>query len=642
MTSRYVRPAGRVYAPSAILAVVPECTVAFRDSTSDTIALAMRSISLAYSVRRRGKWSPVATDSPDNASDVLSAIESYAQPRRRLFVVSPVASETLRLLGFWSHVTSFGAKWDRVGLKAAGSLPVPEGEHTYYFSSVVLAGKPDIVKYRTGDRGITWVSGIQFFQQPESELAKCISSDTTLSSGNTSSECVTDRSTTGRCLLWLSLFQRLCDWWLSVRGGPFGLTTGQLAMNYFRERVTPRTVVKHDRAEALRVEELALFGGRASTFFYGDIDNGEPLPTPHEPPPPRSPYWTLDQPAHHVDVRSMYPFLLASRDYPVKPVSCVAGRSIREVRELLDNYCVIANVQVAARVNEYPYRRDGDICYPTGRFHTTLCGDELRSAIDRDEVARVFTTAVYERGRPFECMANELIRLRSDHRRQGQSAWELFVKALSNSFGGKLAQKRNDWIQRPDVPCELPDGWGQWSVSSGGILRRYRALAHLVWECVEHRGKGRPLGMCFAYLTMYGRWHMRCIRETLPVQSVLSQDTDGLWILPSALAACALCKTNGPESAGMLRHTHTTGRARWLGPKWYYACGRWVLSGYHEPSVDPETLCVTDWHSEPVRGCPPTAPDSTISRFRRQTSLHTIPKESGVLPSGWVEPLLLR
>jgi hypothetical protein len=338
----------------------------------------------------------------------------------------------------------------------------------------------------------------------------------------------------------------------------------------------------------------------------------------------------------------MYPFLLADREYPVRRMSYEEGQPIQMVRMLLNNYAVIASVQMAARVGEYPCRSGDRITYPTGTFDTVLCGDELRDAIDRDEVVRVYRHAAYHRGRPFAEMANTLLEMRAAARANDSPAWELFVKSLSNTFGGKLAQRRGLWERRPNVMPEVD--WGEFhSLTMAGrdkarTYHRYRALAGLVWEYIQDKQLSRLLGSAFAYLTMYGRRMMLCLRSMCPTQSIVSQDTDGLWVLEKGYQALPVHDPTTDTPPGHLRLVAQSQRGQWYSPKHYWTDRGWTLAGFHGPARVSDGLSFVDtWTRNDVLTSP-DVPPTTVEVVERHVNLQCLNVGGQVDQLGWVHP----
>lgn len=657
---KWIKPAGDTYAPTAIVAVVaPGKPVADPDGKSH-VPLSWGGASVIGSRWASGRWTyPVARDFTDPEA-LHDWVEGFGRVRRSLCVVAPVASDVLTLSRWWERAEAKKVRWargagespnppdssprpphDDSGCDRAGSRParsVDPPETGYIVSRMVLRGKPDIITFSVGGKSFCWLSGRQYFDQPEEDLARAVSHTWAESGPAAGPNEVVSRRPAERAKLWLTLMQSLADWWRHVDGGPWGRTLGQMGLSYFRKRLSAKTVLAHTDKYAKRLELDGLFGGRASTWYYGNVGDPATRGRCASVPPPDTTGPTIPVGMDHYDVRSMYPYLLAYNDYPVQLLTIRDNRPVESVEQLLRDYCVIARVRVRSGSGEYPYRHGDRAAYPAGEFTTTLCGPELQRAIADGCVLKAFTVATYAKGRPFGRMMDELMRLRWAAESSGNAAWGLFVKALSNSVGGKLAQRPGRWVERPGVSPEVR--WGEWIGGTGtdGNSRRFRALAGLVWEHVEDELSGRPLGSCFAYLTSYGRLLMRQVRESVPARSVLSQDTDGVWVLQTRSVPSAARPACSSTPAPVLRLTGSESHGRFWGPNHFWASSGWTLAGFSHGWASSGGLSFRDaWTSNPAAGSPDRAPRHVWYHVR-DTTLSVTPVDAIVQDDGWAVP----
>lgn len=215
------------------------------------------------------------------------------------------------------------------------------------------------------------------------------------------------------------------------------------------------------------------------------------------------------------------------------------------------------------------------------------------------------------------------------------------MKLLSNSLTGKLAQRSAQWLPRPKIHGEHQ--WGEWLQVKDGddAPTRFRALAGMVWELSREAGGTGLLTACYAHITAAGRDHMRLLRAACPPRSVYSQDTDGLWVTRAATEALAIGRTTAPTGAGALRLVESSTCTRFHSPKHYYAAGRWVLAGLHNPTpVAADLSCSDHWTDNPIRrSC--DAPPSLVDHHARTITLSTIPHDGVIGEDGWATPLEL-
>ena len=615
---------------------------------------------LAHSRRRGGRWSDPETIVPPDGRSLHDVVEAIAGKRARTFVVSPIASTTLTLSGFWELLTERGAVWvggERPDHPAGGARggprrpggpippppppPRPKVERPnarYRVQTLVLAGKPDIVRYAAGDKTITWVSGTQFFSATEESLADSFGWAWTDPAGPVPVGSAILRGLADRAGLWLRIFQRLSDWWVEHDGGPWSNTAGGLSMSYVRHRIQPKALLSHTDSTAREIEEAGLFGGRAACWFLGWVGDRPGGGETESPPPPPAPYPGEPGPLASWDISSMYPTILATRDFPARLHQIWDKPSVSTLGLMLKSWLVMAVVRVRSDTGEYPRRAGDRVEYPAGEFDTTLCGPELSRAYDDGEIVRVYRAVTYHAGRPFAAAAGELIDLRRGAAAAAGPGFEMFVKLLGTSFGGKLAQKKHSWRRRPDVPAERD--WGEWPhVDAGtGVHTRFRSRAGLVEEKVLQADKGRPLGACFAWLTSHGRYAMRAARDVLPARTVVSQDTDGLWIIGSAIRMREVLAKSLAVSGFRLRSEPSQRCGRWYGPRHYWTPAGWVLAGVHCPRDWVGGDRWTDSYTvNPVFGAY-DRPPVWVYECVRGSELGQLPAGGVVGEDGWVSP----
>lgn len=638
----WIQPATATYAPTCVVALVTADRRIPSANRRDRHYSTAAGVAVAASRRRRGRWSaPCREWFPDPAA-VHDWLERWGHQRQRTYVVSPVASDALTKTEFWPRLTLAGCRWD--GSRGAGNEPAPLNQTSaaYIVQTMVLRGNPDVVRYARGGRGFCWLSGRQYFDLADADLAGAVSylwPRCAACGAGDGDPCACAGRRAG---LWLHAMQSLCDWWGAVQGGPFGFTAGGLALNFFRSRLAKKTVLAHANAYAKRVEALAIHGGRAAVWFLGNVVPPGRVAADVAELPRVPAKGMVRGPLALYDVRSMYPWLLGDRAYPTRLQDVWENPAVEWVRDALKESCVIARVELDARDPEYPFRHRTGILYPTGTFTATLAGPELERAISRGEVRAVKLALCYAAGRPFKRMADDLLRMRCLARAAGNAGWEYFIKLLSNAFSGKLAQRKGQWERRPDVLPETP--WGEFVRldADGATAHRYRAMADLVWEYQELEDQGRPMGAAYAYLTAYGRDLMRRARSALPPSSVVAQDTDGVWVLEAACGGRAAELLDAADAPGRFSRRRLVSAARFFSPKHYVADGKWTLSGYHAPAVAADGSTITDVRSfNPILGCPVCPPMHT-TEVTRTTPMVAATVPGVVTDAGWVVPAAVR
>jgi hypothetical protein len=657
---KWIKPTGATFSPSCFVSVVVQTEPTTHDKFNDLVIHEFHSVHVVESRRRMGKWSEPIYQQFFSGNVFFDWLESFGSIRRRTYVVTPIASNSLTLCGFWDRITERGAILQRRGEdgRIENRVPIQENSRNkcqtdrpdvkvsssaldpsiYYFNGLILSGKPDIVKYRINGRSFAWVSAGQYFVSSEESIARSLGYKWPVSGELNDSSDTVLRTSSERAFLWLRAFQTLADWWQDIDGGPWGMTVASMSMNFLRHRIGKQEILKHDNDTVKLLEESAIFGGRRSLWFYGNIGTTDDWQKLGSQRPPRSTYPEIRKSITHIDVRSMYPWILSSMAFPVKLLAHYNCGNASDLADMLKKHGVIARVRIKTDVPEFPYRTGENTTYPIGEITTTLCGPELQSAIDAGMIQHVYSWSCYQLGTPFRKSALELLKYRLDAKRSENKAWEMYVKHLSNAMAGKLAQRRHNWIERVDKPAQVE--WGFWTEidATTGAHKVYRAIAGMVWERVDVSTPDRPMSAAFAYLTSYGRYIMRTVRALAPSHNVLSQDTDGIWILDNALSNMPIDSQGLEGIPGDLRITYQSMIGRFFSPQHYWTQLGWTLAGFNRPFVEEGSATIHYSESSSYIAGATTIPKRRIYEKENVSYLHKITKEGNIAENGWLVP----
>lgn len=638
----YLKRTGRGTTPGLIVSVAVNVRSPDGDENDPRCRRRVfHSVNVAWSYHCKNGWTAPRSLKFGDIQSFWRWLDGLGKAGRRTYCFAPIASDALTLLRFWERLQGEGESKQRRGIRAADRIAPTDRRPVPILGRLVNNGRPDVIGYRIAEASFLWLSGRQFWDYSADDLLRLFPAE--------ASDAVRGRQATvsgvpigeGQARVWLRAMTAFAEWWKSLGAGPFPRTVPGGAMQFFRSRMTKNSIVVHHEEELYRLERASCHGGRSSCWFYGSVVSPKSKDRLIGVRPDGLSDEILTGPIHRVDVRSMYPSLLRDREYPVRRVKYSERWGVDDLQSLVRRYGVIADVDVDTEHDEYPHRQGDRIVYPVGRFRAVLCGPELERSLSEGVVRRVWRAGCYEMGRPFTAAAAELCELRQRYRDQGQIAWELLAKLLGNSLAGKLAQNPRGWQELPGE-----NHYPQWDVwicrnADTGSTRRFRCIAGRVFEYKDIGVGQGTLTACFAFITSYGRSMMRSYREICPLRSVISQDTDGLWLTSAGLSAL---RYHGVlpirPSAGELELKESPLEGYWLGPKHYRTSLGWTLAGFHSP-VPPKGKIIQDsFDVNPVRtGC--TEPPTEIRRFTRYSKLPAPPPAGYIDADGWSAPTRL-
>jgi len=278
-----------------------------------------------------------------------------------------------------------------------------------------------------------------------------------------------------------------------------------IAAYLFRHYHTP--IYIHNNAEAIELERESYKGGRCECFALGDFSG---------------------QQFYVVDVNSLYPYIMRDNLFPTKYVKFHRKMSPEQLAEQLETYAVVAKVLVKTDEPVYAIKR-GRTIFPIGTFETTLNTPELKYAVERGHVLKVFDAVTYEQANIFASYVKTLYALRMEYKKAGNKEFEQLCKYLLNSLYGKFGQKAEEWVKIGDCPNE-PD---REEMILNKPPKRVTRLRYLLGELFELQGWGEAYNSfpaIAAHVTASARLYLWELMQQCGFGNFVYCDTDSLIV----------------------------------------------------------------------------------------------------------------
>jgi hypothetical protein len=269
---------------------------------------------------------------------------------------------------------------------------------------------------------------------------------------------------------------RFWHWWRSINGGVCGKTLAQCSFNSWRHGWRESKSGKrqwyppqlrqhrgkacdvpagvHDDDNTLALERRAYFGGRVEAYRVGRIAGRH----------------------FAVDCNSAYAWAMTGNDQPARLVRRYDRRQVDQLAHLLAQYVVAADVLLDTQDDRFPCKRTGRVQYPTGQFHTSLCGDELAAAYQAGAIVNVWRVSCWERADLFTSWVDYFYQLKQQFADAGNQCFKAQVSALMQSLHGKFAQQSARWFNEPGIPS--PHAWGPFILYNAPRQEHIRCLAY--------------------------------------------------------------------------------------------------------------------------------------------------------------------
>jgi hypothetical protein len=636
MHGRWVKPVTTTSAPRVLVTVAYDPLDTPHAGTGWETSAASWSIT-AYR-RRADKWQKLEGRNLTgiDTQRTMRTLLDCGLASSRTYIVSPVASDALTLLGFWRAVESGSCslRLSRSPSNSSGSKRPKRRPHP-----LVLSGTPDIVGWEHAGREFRMVSYANHHGVPLADAARHAgfpappwSATATRPTGHSQA----DSAWTAGALS--AVYRRLIDWHLAHGCGRWADSVGAAAWSWWRTTLPKKTVLEHDHPEAKATEAASVYGGRVQLFWFGSAGRAEPTAA-QVAESPRAVDVHLPQPCYKIDVRSMYASILRDREFPVRLLGRLRVRAPAQLLSACRGCLCVATVRVRLATPSLPYRhQQRGTVYPVGEWWTTLATPEILAASGRGEIQEVGEVWGYQPGRPFAAFASELMRLRSLAVEAGDAVGGTWCKTIANALTGRLSRVRRGWVSEPDKPVRRP--WGPWYEVDGdsGDVTSCRGVAGMRQRLLV--GNDRPGGLtaCYSHCTAYGRVMLAEYMATAGPGQVLWVDTDGLIVTRMGLDRLTAAGKVRADEPGFLRVEGEMSHFAARTPKHYCADGRWTLAGVRGDCGPVEGMSVRSYvTANPVRsGIDPAG--VSIPTATRTLRLDAIPLAGTPGCDGWVIP----
>lgn len=405
--------------------------------------------------------------------------------------------------------------------------------------------KEGVTKEFDGTRSILLFDLLNFFPTPLRNLAKWLSLPYPSEAGNDASWLTTEDGCKWRSTVTLRALQLWLDFRTRFDLGYFAPTLAGQAFNTYRHRFMSIPIYVHCHSDVSAIEQEANYGGRVAAPFRGRAPKGHYV---------------------QVDVTSFYGSVMRGNQFPIKQVGHTRRIGLRNLNELLANYCIVARCTIRTEVPAYPKREAERVDFPIGRFTTTLCTPEIQLALRRGDLESVEEVVVYERGEIFNDYVDffwnlRLAAMRTDDTHIVELA-KRFLVALYGKFGQKIwlsTLVRDDAVGEDKI-------WREYDWQDR-MEYEYRIIAGRM-ERAEREMLGRDAFLAIpAHVTSYGRVRLWELMEKAGREHIYYVDTD------SFIGSDFILQNLGDEFAdktlGGLRLVRASSHLFIRAPKWY-------------------------------------------------------------------------
>jgi hypothetical protein len=411
----------------------------------------------------------------------------------------------------------------------------------------------------------------------------------------------------------------LVNQWEQENNGNWQFSAASLAWSHYRHRYLDNRICTHNHSNALDLEWKSLYGGEVRCWFRGRA-KGSVL---------------------HYDINSLYPSVMQDQIYPTALVDYIFEPNKRLFNRYIEQFAAVAEVKLATGVGHYPVRHGGKICYPIGKFTTTLAGPELLAALKAGHIVGCTAMALYTYAPIFKQYVLDWWERKACCKRNLDSAGEKFAKLMLNSLPGKFAQRTPQWVDEPLVDVVRPWKVFPWKCPKTGTIYTARSVG---WtgQVAKHRlATENAFPAIFAFVTAYARQRMRELRKDVAPSHLYYQDTDSLMVSKEIVDSGELDHWPIGDGLGQLRLVKEYTEATFRGPKNYTVDGRHVIAGVRAKDKHLGNMKWSCERFERVNSLFMRQPDQTIRTHVIDMDTPGVDSEGGVTAEGYTIPLIL-
>lgn len=355
--------------------------------------------------------------------------------------------------------------------------------------------------------------------------------------------------------------------------GRFSFTKASQAFACYRHRFMDRPIWLHQLENVIDLERSAYFGGRTECWQLGKL---------------------AGKGFTFLDVNSMYPFVMRQYRYPAGLLFYDDDPDLETVRRYIGKACIVAEVLLETDEPIYAVRHGGKVCFPIGRFRTSVCTEGFCRAVSRGHLIRLIRVAVYKPADLFSQYVDYWYPLKSQYKMDGNALYTRITKIFLNGLYGKFGQKKpilrtlddpaaTDMVR---IPC--------YSVATGEHWIELQGFGKRIFIEGEENGEKSFVAIA-AHVTEYSRFALWDLCAAIGPERIYYMDTDSLVLRSQDL--CHAHKFIHDQRLGALSVDKVCENLVLHGPKDYEMDGKQTTKGIPVTAqqINPATYVYTQF-----------------------------------------------
>lgn len=298
------------------------------------------------------------------------------------------------------------------------------------------------------------------------------------------------------------------EWLKTGVAGNWQVTGAGQSWAHWRHAHYTHQILVHGDQEAVKAERRAMWTGRAENWSWGK---------------------DLTAPVYEWDWQNAYPRLVRDNSVPVRLLGTARNVSVRDLRKLMTQRLVLAEVSVDTDLPLVPAAHGGRILWPIGTFDTTLWSPELEMLLDNGSVSKVHKVWIY-RGEPALSDWSAWI-LDQIHRKDGERPpWAgILLKHWSRTLIGRFATQYQDWEFMGRDPVERVTT-GKIYDADTGVMNEFMQIGHDIHLMTGFSESDDSCPQVTSFVMSLARARLWEAIQCAGPDNVLYMDTDSLVV----------------------------------------------------------------------------------------------------------------
>jgi len=184
---------------------------------------------------------------------------------------------------------------------------------------------------------------------------------------------------------------------------------------------------------------------------------------------------------------------------------------------------------VNTKENIFAKKTNEGTIYPVGQFDAYLTTEEIKYALEKKYIKKVWEVAIYEKAKIFKDYVEFFWRERKKYEREGNKSFAYLCKLYLNSLFGKFGQKNYIFKNIAKIKEQRYEQWEEYDLDDKEF-KTFRIIGDKVQQKVKEVEAFNSFVAIAAHITANARIYLYWLMKAAGVGNVYYCDTDSLIV----------------------------------------------------------------------------------------------------------------